>query len=130
MAADDFYTYSARQRLAQIDAAKAQSLANLAQCKATADYENAAIEVQQIANCEAEKANLIALHDQYVASQTPPAQSELSAEERASKPLHRMDWNDALELAKTSKYGKGLSWHDQNVQAGYREAVARRARGE
>jgi hypothetical protein len=41
-----------------------------------------------------------------------------------------MDWNDALELAKTSKYGKGLSWHDQNVQAGYREAVARRARGE
>jgi hypothetical protein len=128
--ANDFYTYSAQQRLAQLDAAKAQSLANLAQCKATSDYESAAAEVQAIANCEAEKANLIALHHQYVASQTPQRPPERSAEEKAATPLHRMSWDDALDLAKTSKYGKNLSWNDPHVRAGYAEAMARRGRGE
>jgi hypothetical protein len=72
----------------------------------------------------------LVLHQQYIQSQQAPVQPELSAEERAAKPLHRMDWNDALELAKTSRYGKNLSWNDPNVQAGYREAMARRRRGE
>jgi hypothetical protein len=35
--ADDFHTFSARQRLQQISAARAQSLADLEQCKAKRD---------------------------------------------------------------------------------------------
>jgi hypothetical protein len=126
----DFYSDAASQRLAQIEAQRAQALADLANSKANADYESAAASVQTIADLEAAKQNLVALHQNYVASQTPPTPPELSAEERAAKPLHRMDWNDALELAKTSRYGKNLSWNDPNVQAGYREAMARRRRGE
>ena len=41
-----------------------------------------------------------------------------------------MTLEDGLEVAKTSKYGKDLSFDDPNVQAGYREMMARRARGE
>jgi hypothetical protein len=128
--ADDFYSFAANQRLAQIEAQRAQSLADLANAKANSDYESAAASVQQIANLEAEKTNVANLHRSYVASQTPPTPPELSAEERAAKPLHRMDFNDGLELARTSKYGKPLDWNDPHVRAGYAEAMARRARGE
>jgi hypothetical protein len=41
-----------------------------------------------------------------------------------------MTWQDGLDLAKTSKYGKDLSFDDPNVRAGYAEVMARRARGE
>jgi hypothetical protein len=127
---DDFYTHSARQRLAQIEATKAQALADLANAKATADYETAALSVQTIADLEAQKVNVINLHEQYMQSQTPPTPPELSTEERNAKPWNRMTPDDALALARTSKYAKKLDWDDANVQAGYREAMARRARGE
>jgi hypothetical protein len=126
----DFYSDAASQRLQQIEAQRAQVLADLANARANADYESAAASVQQIANLEAEKANVASLHLNYVASQTPPTPVELSAEEKAAKPLSRMDWNDGLELARTSKYGKNLDWNDPHVAAGYREALARRGRGE
>jgi hypothetical protein len=128
--ADDFYSHAAFQRLAQIEAMRAQALADLATSKANSDYESAAASVQTIANLEAEKANVANLHRSYVASQTPPTPPELSAEEKAAKPLHRMNWQDGLDLAKTSKYGKTLSWDDPHVRAGLAEAQARRRRGE
>jgi hypothetical protein len=126
----DFYSDAASQRLAQIEAQRAQSLADLANAKANADYESAASSVQQIANLETEKANVVALHQQYIQSQQSPVQQELSAEEKAARPLSRMTWQDGLDLAKTSKYGKTLSWDDPHVRAGYAEAQARRRRGE
>jgi hypothetical protein len=128
--ADDFYSFSARQRLQQISASRAQALADLEQAKASADYESAAASVQQIANLEAERQNLVNLHDQYVRSQTPVAPPEVSAEERHARPADKMTWDDALDLARTSKYGADLDHNDPNVQAGYREVAARRARGE
>jgi hypothetical protein len=128
--ADDFYSYAASQQIAKLDAAKAQQLADLARAKADADYDSAAQSVQEIANLESARQNVLALHEQYVQSQTPRQLPELSAEEKAAKPLHRMDWNDALDLAKTSKYGKNLTWDDPNVRRGYQEVMARRARGE
>ena len=127
--ADDFYTYAASQRLAQIEASKAQALADLAQYKAAADYENAGNAISQVASLEAEKANLVALHQQYVTSQTPPSPPEMTPEERAAKPWSKMDYGDVLELAKTSKYGKNLTWEDPHMVAGYREVMARRSRG-
>ncbi len=130
MASDDFYTFSARQRLQQISAGRAQALADLEVAKASADYDSAGQAVQQIANLDAEAKNLAALHEQYVASQTPPAPVELTAEERAAKPWDRMTWDDALDLARTSQFAKDLDHNDPHVQAGYREVMRRRARGE
>jgi hypothetical protein len=87
--------------------------------------------VQTLADLEASKRNVLALHNQYVRSQQPPpAPPELTAEEKAAKPWDKMTWEDGLDLAKTSKYGRDLDHSDPNVQAGYREVAARRARGE
>ena len=54
MASEDFYTFSARQRLQQISAGRAQALADLEVAKASADYDSAGQAVQQIANLDAE----------------------------------------------------------------------------
>jgi hypothetical protein len=67
--ADDFYVFSAKQRLQQINAGRAQALADLEQCKAASDYEGAAASVQQIANLDAEKNNLVAPANQYALCQ-------------------------------------------------------------
>jgi hypothetical protein len=42
----DFYSHAAHQRLAQIEAMRAQALADLATSKANSDYESAATSVQ------------------------------------------------------------------------------------
>jgi hypothetical protein len=126
----DFYEDSARQRLAQLEADKSQELANLAQHKANGDLQSAAETVQCVANIEAQKNNLLALHRQYADSLNPPAPPPLSREEQQAKPWNKMDYGDALELAKTSKYGKALSHDDPAIQAGYREVAKRRSRGE
>jgi hypothetical protein len=128
MASPDFYQYAAQQRLQQLEAQKAQALADLAVHKASNDYQSAAESVQQIANLEAEKTNLVSLHNQYVESQTPPEPVQLSDEEIAAKPIGRMDWSDAMALARTSKYARDLDHNDPLVQAGYRAVLAGRAR--
>ncbi|MFY9877796.1 MAG: hypothetical protein WAK39_00110, partial [Pseudolabrys sp.] len=68
MASDDFYSFSARQRLQQIDAGRAQALPDLEAAKANADYDSAGQAVQQIADLDAEARNVAALHELYVAS--------------------------------------------------------------
>ena len=130
MASDDFYSYSARQRLQQINAGRAQALADLEVAKSHADYESAALAVQQIADLEAQKQSLVNLHDQYIRSQQPPEQPEATAEERFARPWDRMTWDDALDLARTSQFAKDLDHNDPNVQAGYREVARRQRRGE
>lgn len=126
---DDFYSQAASHRLTQIEAERAAALADLAAHRANSDYDSAAASVQALANLDAERQNLVSLHQQYVASQQPAQQPELSEEERNARPWHRMTPQDALDLAKTSKYGKDLDWNDPNVRAGWTEAQARRARG-
>ena len=130
MASDDYYTHLARQQIQRLDAGKAQALADLAAAKANADYETAGSAVQELADIEAKKQNIVALHDQYVRSQQVPEPPELTPEEKAAKPWDKMDWADGLELARTSKYGADIDANDPNVQAGFREVMARRARGE
>ena len=114
----------------RIEADRAQALADLQTAKATGDYESAGFAVQQIANLDSEARNLATLHSRYQASQQPPVAPEISREERMARPLDKMDYNDALSLAQTSKYGKGLTHDDPNVAAGYAEVQRRRARGE
>ena len=71
MASHDFYVYAAQQRMAEIEAQRAQSLADLAQYRATNDYQSAGQAVQEIANLDAQRQALVNLHEQYVASQIP-----------------------------------------------------------
>ena len=130
MASDDFYTYSARQRLQQINAGRAHALADLEVAKEQADYDSAGAAVQQIADLEAQRQSLVNLHDQYIRSQQPPEQPEVTAEERFARPLERMTWEDGLDVSRNSQYGKDLDANDPNVQAGFREVMRRRARGE
>ena len=130
MASDDFYSFSARQRLQQLDVNRAQALADLAAAKAGNDYDQAGLCVEELAKIEAAKGAIVNLHDQYVRSQHVPEPPQLTDEERHAKPLEKMNWDDSLALARTSQYGKNLSHDDPNVQAGYAEVMRRRQRGE
>ena len=130
MASPDFYVYAAQQRMAEIEAQRAQALADLAQYKATSDYQSAG----QGCGADRKPRRRAAKHRQpafAICRKSAGSRAvELSAEERHAKPIERMDWQDALDLARTSKYGKDLSHDDPAVAAGYREVLARRARGE
>jgi hypothetical protein len=128
--ADDFYVFSAKQRLQEISAASAQAKADLEMAKAGGDYQSAASSVQQLADLESQRQNLLNLHDQYIRSQNPPAPPEPSREERQARSWDKMDAIDALNIARGSKYGKDLDFNDPNFVAGFHEAQARRHRGE
>jgi hypothetical protein len=127
---DDFYTQSARQRLERINAERAAAQADLAAYRANADYDSAGQAIQQIANLDAEEANLGNLYNRYVASQQPRQPEYFTPEERAARPIEKMGWNDAVELARTSRYGKNIRSDDPAMIAGWHEAQRRRSRGE
>ena len=128
MAADDYYTHLARQQLQRLDANKAQTLADLAAAKANSDYETAGSAVQELADIESKRTNLLNLHDQYVRSQHVPEPPELTPEEKHALPWDRMSVADGLELARTSKYGKDLDFNDPHVIAGYNHMMANRGK--
>ena len=130
MATDDFYTSAAQQRFAELEASRAQSLANLQSAKATGDQYSASAAVQELANIDAEARNLAALHQQYQASQNPPPAPEASAEERHARPWDKMDGQDMLNLARGSKYAADLKPDDPHFRAGLAEVQRRRQRGE
>jgi hypothetical protein len=126
----DFYSDSAQKRLAMIEAERAAALADLAAFRSQSDYESAGNAIQQVANLDAERANLAQLYNNYVASQTPPAPEQLTQEERNARPWHKMTPDDALQLARTSKYGRDLDWNNPHVRAGWAESQRRKSRGE
>jgi hypothetical protein len=128
--AEDWYVQAAQARAVQLEADRATTLAGLAQCRANGDRDTASELIQSLANLDAEKANLLNLTQQYAASQQPPQAPELSAEERAARPWHRMDWNDVVDMARGSKWAKNIAPNDPNMIAGWREAQRRKARGE
>jgi hypothetical protein len=69
------------------------------------------------------------LYQNYVQSQQPPQNYE-TPEMKAAKPWSQMTAQDALDLAKTSKYGKSLDFNDPHVVAGWHESQRRCQRGE
>jgi hypothetical protein len=79
---------------------------------------------------DAERANLAQLYNNYVASQQAPAREQLTPEERAARPITKMDWSDVVDLARGSRYGKNIKPDDPNLIAGWNEARRRSARGE
>jgi hypothetical protein len=124
--ADDFHTESARKRLAYLDAQRQQVVANLAISKNDNDHDSAAEEIQQIANIDAQRNNLINLHQQYEASQRPAQQVPQTKEEWRVKAAERMTPEDGLEVARGSRHGKDLDWNNPDVQRGYQEMMRRR----
>jgi aspartyl/asparaginyl-tRNA synthetase len=125
----DFYISAALQRQNELEAERQAALADLAAHKANNDYAAASATVQSLANLQAEATNLKNLCDNYIASQQPRQPERLSDEEKAAKPIHRMNYDDVLDMARTSKYAKDLTWN-ADMQAGYDEVRARRSRGE
>lgn len=130
MASRDFYLDAAATRANMIEAELAAAKADLMAHKANQDVESASGTVQQIANLEAERANLTTLYQNYVRSQQPAPQPEISDSERAAKPWNRMDWNDIVAITRTSKHAKDIKPDDPNMIAGWQEAQRRRSRGE
>jgi hypothetical protein len=130
MAQDDFYIEAGRQRLAVLEAARTAALADLQAHKVNGDRDAAAEAVQTIANLDVEMQNLGGLYQRYQQSVNPPLPPEPSAEERAARPINRMDWQDVTNLARTSKYARDIRPDDPNLIAGYQEAMRRKARGE
>jgi hypothetical protein len=127
---DDFKADSARRRFEMIQAERAAAVADLAAAEANSDYDSGAQAAQTIADLDAAAANLGNLYSRHVQSQQPRQPEYLTPEERAARPIEKMDWSDAVELARTSRYGKNIRADDPNMVAGYYESRRRRARGE
>ena len=126
----DFYADSARRRLEQLSANRAAQIADLEAHRLNGDHDAAAECIQQIADLDAAKQNLTDLYSRYAQSQQPPQQPEPSPEERAARPINRMDWSDVVEMTRGSKWARDIRPDDPNMIAGWHEARARRARGE
>jgi hypothetical protein len=128
--ANDFYLESLQERLAQLDAERAAHLADLQAHRSNGDRTSASAAIQDIANCEAARQNVMDLGNRYVASQQPQQAPEPSREERAARPIERMDWQDVVDMTRTSKYARNIEPNDPNMIKGYHEAMRRKARGE
>src|SRR5262249_19806619 len=93
MSEEDFYTASARQRLERLDAERAAATADLQSHRANSDYESAGYAIQQLADLDRQRANVIDLYRRHVASQQPP-QRYVSDEQRAARQPGEMDAYD------------------------------------
>jgi hypothetical protein len=121
---------AAHYRAAEIDTQIAAANADLQAYNLNGDTQSAATAVQQIATLSREREDLHRLYNQYVQSQQPQYAPEQTKEELQAKSWDKMDWNDALQLARTSKYGANLNWNDPHVRQGYAEVLRKRATGE
>jgi hypothetical protein len=127
----DFLRDAAARQRAMLEAQLSAADADLKAARANSDYDGAAAAVQQYADAVAQWNNLQNIENQYVASQQPRQPEQLSPEELAAKPAHKMTADDGLRTAVAgSRWEKSITWNDPNVVAGYRETQRRRARGE
>jgi hypothetical protein len=95
---DDFYTDVARQRYETLEAAKAQSLADLARHKAEGNTYAAEEELQVLATLNDQQASLQRLHAQYQANLNPPPPPRQTPEQLRAKPADQMTPADGLEI--------------------------------
>jgi hypothetical protein len=126
----DFYRDSAERRLQQLSANRAANLADLEAHKLNGDHDAAGECIQNLANIDAERANLVQLYQNYTASQQPPQKPYETQEQKQAKPWSQMGWDDVVEMTRTSKYAKDIRPDDPNMIAGWHETRARRSRGE
>ena len=125
----DFYRDSAERRIQQLNANRAANLADLEAHKLNGDHDAAGECIQQLANIDAEKANLVQLYQNYEQSQRPPQKPYETPEQKAAKPWSQMGWDDIVDLTRTSKYARDIRPDDQNMIAGWHESQRRKAEG-
>jgi hypothetical protein len=116
---DDFYTDVARRRLAQIEAEEAQAQAHLIAARANGDTDYGTEQAEALEVLALRKQALLQMHQQHVASQNPPPRPQQTREQLRAKPIEQMDGNDAVQIWRTSKYGKDLDWNNPDVRAGW-----------
>jgi hypothetical protein len=116
----DFYRDSAERRLQQLSANRAANLADLEAHKLNGDHDAAGECIQNLANIDAEKANLTQLYQSYVQSQQGPHRPWVSEEARAGRRPEEMDQQDLADIMNQSKYpGKGFTAQDyDNLRRG------------
>jgi hypothetical protein len=114
--------------LANLRAGRAQCLADLEYAKSNGDRDAADTALANLAEIDMAEAGVMQLYGKYAASQQPPP--EPSKEERAARPIHRMDWSDVVDMTRQSKYAKNIRPDDPALLEGWREAQRRRQRGE
>ena len=122
----DFCDVAATTRLRQLGRTERQCLDACEQAEEMSDITGAAEGAQLLANIQAERANLVALHQQHANSKIPYTPPQLSNEEKLAKDWSKCDWNDSWEWASKSKHGVD----PKAFQAGMQEVMRRRQRGE
>jgi hypothetical protein len=130
MTQNDFYFSAAQQRAAELEMELSAAKTDLLTFRHSQDLQQACEAVQRIANFTAEQSNLRSLCEGYIASQQPRQPEVPSEEELQHRSWDKMTPDDALRLARTSKYGKDLDWNNRDVIAGWHESQRRRHRGE
>ena len=132
MADDDCFTPTvARQRLQQTNAGQSTGPSRSRSLhRRKANYKLAKVPPSSRCCPRSPTAVPVGLHNQYIRSQQPSSRQRPPPRNGIARPWDPMTWDDALDLARNSQYGKDLDHNDPHVQAGYREVARRRARGE
>jgi hypothetical protein len=121
----DFYEDAARKRWQILEAAKAQSMADLQRYRTDNDEHSAAEELQTLATLNDQQASLNRLHQEYQRQKNPPAPLPESDGEFRAKAPERMTYADVMKITSKSKYALDPQTEARNLQAGI-EALARR----
>jgi hypothetical protein len=127
---DDFAQRVAQRRLAEIDAGRAHANAAWKSAEAENDEYSAVEAYKLISDFNKEEQQVRRDYQQHINSQRPPQPVPQTDAEWMSKAPERMDYADAMKIHQKSRYAGNLDHNDPLVQAGYREVMARRARGE
>jgi hypothetical protein len=126
----DFKNRVAHQAATEFNARRAALQADFAAHEHNGDEMSAAQTMQELAKLDLEEQAAANLYNRHVASQQPRQREYLTPEERAAKPIHKMDWSDTVDLTRQSKYAKNIRADDPNMIAGWHESQRRRSRGE
>ena len=132
--ATDFFITAAQQRAQELAADLAEMEAGLLRARAEGDEHNARQLIQGVANAKAERRNLQATYDEYVASQHPEHKAPSTEGEWMMKPPEKMTGEDVSKIFERSKYITRQTWNDPDVaarvNAGWAEVQRRRNAGQ
>jgi hypothetical protein len=126
----DFLLDNAEKRLRVLQAAKQRALADLAEHRAEGNDYAAQEQLGALAHLEVEERGIVQMRQDYLRAQNPPPPPRQTPEQLRAKPAEQMSWEDGLQIARNSKYGRDLDFNNPDVVAGFHEANRRRGRGE
>jgi hypothetical protein len=127
---DDAYRYYGEQTLAQLQAELSAAQADLASFHAAQDQAGCSEAIRRISNARNEIRGLENTWAEYQAANTPRQPPPMTDAERQAKSWNHMNWDDVVELTRTSKYAKHIDSRDPMMVTGWHEVQRRKARGE